>query len=382
MRVLILSSSTGGGHDMRAGAFQEWAQLLPDLNLTTELHRPLDSGPPLYRFGVHLYNWIQRRAPYLHHIYFNFLEVVAPCGSSRSLLGADRFRATLESMRPDVLFSVHGSLNHGFFDFARSVLGRDRIRCVTYCGELHGGYGFSRNWVNPNTDLFIGAVAETCDAALSLGMPEEKTNLGGFLLRPQFYDASLDDAARRAYVRDELEFEPEEFILLLSASSRGANNHIAFLNALRRARLDVQVVVLCGKSQTAPAQIADWISFNQSARVRIIPPDTNVATLLHCVSAVLARPGTGATSEAIVSHCPLLLNCLGGIMPQEWITVKFCRKHRVAETIRRADDLARIVDRWMESEDETEAIRARMNAVCPTATPRDILSTVARRERL
>jgi hypothetical protein len=52
MRVLILSSSTGGGHDMRARAFQAWARLTPALNLETQLHRPLDTGPGLYRCGL------------------------------------------------------------------------------------------------------------------------------------------------------------------------------------------------------------------------------------------------------------------------------------------------------------------------------------------
>src|SRR5438270_4262019 len=120
MRVLILSSSTGGGHDMRARAFQAWAGLTPALNLEAQLHRPLDAGPGLYRFGVGFYNWIQRHMPRLHHVYFNFLEIAAPCRSARGLLGAKRFCEVLDELRPDVLLSVHGSLNHGYFDCARN----------------------------------------------------------------------------------------------------------------------------------------------------------------------------------------------------------------------------------------------------------------------
>ena len=85
--------------------------------------------------------------------------------------------------------------NHGYFEAARAFLGRDRVRCVTYCGELAGGYGFSRNWVNPEADLFIGPVAETCEAAIALGMPKEKTKVGGFLLRPEFYRSAAGGRA-------------------------------------------------------------------------------------------------------------------------------------------------------------------------------------------
>ena len=64
---------------------------------------------------------------------------------------------------------------------------------------------------------------------------------------------------------------------------------------------------------------------------------------MRSVSAIVARPGTGTTSEAIVSGCPLLLNCVGGIMPQERITVKFCREHGVAQLVRSPEELARMM---------------------------------------
>src|SRR5579871_956220 len=164
MRILILTSSTGGGHDMRARAFQWWTQGVSGAKMEVQVHRPLEASHGLYRFGVGLYNWIQRTAPFLHHIYYNFLEAVPIVRISKPL-GAAKYRKILEEICPDVLLSVHDSLNHSFFEYARVVLGEDRVQCVTYCGELSGGYGFSRHWVNPSADLFIGAVPETCEAA-------------------------------------------------------------------------------------------------------------------------------------------------------------------------------------------------------------------------
>jgi processive 1,2-diacylglycerol beta-glucosyltransferase len=371
MRVLILTSSTGGGHDMRANAFAAWARLMPELKMETRLDWPLETSHSIYRFGVHLYNWIQQHAPFLHHVYFNFLELFPPCRSARGLLGAEKFRATLEEFRPDILLSMHGSLNHGYFEAARAFLGRDRVRCATYCGELFDGYGFSRNWVNPDTDLFIGPVAETCEAAIRRGMPREKTKVGGFLLRPEFYQCGQ---AKLQMGTCGSTSHRDEFTLLLSASSRGANNHIAFLEALKQIDLDVKV--LCGKSATAHEQVARWSRQNKTPRVQIIPPDANMAALLQSVSAVVARPGVGTTCEAIIARCPLLFNCLGGAMPQERITVKFCRKHRLARTIQSPDELARIISIWKNDASEAEAIRQNMKAARPGADPREIVASV------
>ncbi len=361
---------------MRARAFQEWAQAAPSLDLSVQLHRPLEKSHPVYAFGVWLYNWIQRTAPFLHHAYFNFLEIVPIVRMSKPL-GAARYRQVLTELRPDVLLSVHDSLNHGFFEYAREVLGRHRVKCVTYCGELSGGYGFSRHWVNPSADLFIGAVPETCQAAIRWGMDPEKTHSGGFLLRRFFYDPPEDDTVRAAFIREKLRLDPDEFILLLSASSRGAHNHVRFLEALQRRGVDAQVVLLCGKSPIAEREISAWAQANPSARVRLLPHNTNVGRLMRSVSAIVARPGTGTTSEAIVSRCPLLLNSLGGIMPQERITVKFCRSHGVAQLVRSPEELAGTVTEWRKRPELPAAIRRAMQRACPPFHPSDIVKTIA-----
>jgi processive 1,2-diacylglycerol beta-glucosyltransferase len=361
---------------MRARAFQEWAQTDPSLDLSMQLHRPLEKSHTIYAFGVWLYNWIQRTAPFLHHAYFNFLEIVPIVRASKPL-GAVKYRKVLEELQPDVLISVHDSLNHGFFEYAREVLGYDRVKCVTYCGELSGGYGFSRHWVNASADLFIGAVPETCQAAIRGGMAPERTQAGGFLLRRFFYDPPEDDAGRAAFIREKLKLDPDEFILLLSASSRGAHNHVRFLEAMRKRGVDAQVVLLCGKSPIAESEVSEWAKANPSARVRLLPHNTNVGQLMRSVSAIVARPGTGTTSEAIVSGCPLLLNSVGGIMPQERITVKFCRDHGVAQLVRSPEELAGIVTEWRKRPELPAAIRRAMKRTCPPLHPSDIVKMIA-----
>jgi len=62
-------------------------------------------------------HWIQRTAPFLHHIYFNFLEVVAIVRTDNAARGS-KYRKILEDLQPDILLSVHDSLNHAFFKYA------------------------------------------------------------------------------------------------------------------------------------------------------------------------------------------------------------------------------------------------------------------------
>ena len=107
--------------------------------------------------------------------------------------GMKRIVARVSEFRPNVVLSTHAHLNHGFFDLARRAVGEDKVRCVTYCGELAAGYGFSRHWVNADADLFVGAVEEVTEAAIGLGMDAQRARTGGFLLAPGFYDVVVEN---------------------------------------------------------------------------------------------------------------------------------------------------------------------------------------------
>jgi processive 1,2-diacylglycerol beta-glucosyltransferase len=381
MRVLVLTSSTGGGHNTRARAFAAWAQRERDLGLEVVIHQALEQTHGLYHFGVGLYNWIQRTAPRLHHIYFNFLEVAGACKSPAWMLGVERFRAVLREHRPDVVLSVHGSLNHGFFAVARDTLREPPPRCVTYCGELFGGYGFSRHWVNPRADLFIGAVAETVAAARRWRMPAERARVGGFLLDPAFYAARMGEAERRAVLREKFELEPDRFTLLLTTGAVGANNHVALLDALKASRLRPQVIALC-RPQTVWQEVAMWATANPELPVRPVEFTDGMAELLQCVSAVVARPGTGTTSEAMLSGCPVIFNGLGGVMPQEMITVKFAAAHGFARVLRRAADLPALLEPLMGEPTRLAETREKMARACPPGSPRAVLEMAVGRPML
>lgn len=388
MRVLILTSSTGGGHNMRARSFIEWSQLERPQRMQAKMHKALESTNELLAFGVRAYNWIQRTYPGLHNVYFNLLEVAAPCDRPAKIFGQDRFRRVLDEEAPDLVLSVHGFLNHGFFDLARQHL--PTVRCVTYCGELFGRYGFSRHWVNPRADLFIGAVDETCARARELGMPENRSVVGGFLLHPAFYQTPQVPAERRHFLSANLGLDPARFTLLLSTGEHGANNHLALLTALRdRLPLHLQgrlqVIALCGRSDETFQAVRSWNQANQNFLVRPLPyaDSFHMSRLLQCSNAVVVRPGTGSTSEAIQTACPIIFNGIGGFMPQERITLRYARRRGFSSEIEEAGGLPPILSPWLEDVDDIgyHGKRECMIAARPRQHPLDILSAVVNAPR-
>jgi len=375
-RVLILTSSTGGGHDMRARALKSWAETDQGrrFGLKVDIHQTLEDTHGLYGFGVNLYNRIQQFWPKLHHIYFNFLEHACLHDSAGKIWGRHRFIERVREVQPDLIVSTHAHLNHGFFELAKWALPGRRIKCVTYCGELSGGYGFSRHWVNPKADLFIGAVEETCDAASIFGLNDARNWVGGFLLDPAFYRDPPSEEERARYLREEFGFDADRFVLVLGTGANGANNHLRALNSLYEARVFPQVVALCGRKTETVNEILDWQDRHPRLPVRPIPYYRQMSRLLSAASAVVARSGTGTTSEAILSRCPLIFNGVGGVMPQECITVKFCRKNGIGILLPRTHQLPAILQEWMQEPAKRESVVAAMDRVRPQRHPIDILA--------
>jgi processive 1,2-diacylglycerol beta-glucosyltransferase len=381
IRILVLTSSTGGGHDTRARALRDWAAR-EHPGWTVEMHQALEETHWIYGVGVEAYNIIQRTWPALHHIYYNILEAVSFCGGKPKegdnggfMAGRKVFMEVVRKAQPDLVVSTHDHLNHEFFSAARAALPESPPKCATYCGELEGGYGFSRHWVNPRADLFIGAVEECCAAARGLGMPAERTWRGDFLLDPSFW-APRDAEVEAGFVREELKLEPGRFTLLLSTGGNSAQNHLALLDALVAGGAlpgPAQVVALCGNDKRAVEEVTAWGARHPELPVRALPRVKSLAQLMRVASVVVTRPGTGTTSEAILSGAPLLFNTLGGIMPQEMITVKYCRERGFGRVLRGPGDLAAAVRGWLAEPGTLAAERARVAAARPTRTPADIL---------
>ena len=188
---------------------------------------------------------------------------------------------------------------------------------VIYCGELADGVGFSRHWINPGADLFAGPLDETCEAARSRGMPEEKLFRAGFLLRPPFF-RKLSSGEQANFVRKKWNLDPSRPLLVLGTGANGVNRHLKAVSPYWSQGKPGQVIALCGSNKKTLRDlqaVPRTLGFELRALPTIEAED--MAPLLRAANLLFARPGAGTTSEAIVCGTPMLFDVSGGIMPQE-----------------------------------------------------------------
>ena len=348
LRILVLTSSTGGGHDARAEAFAEWCFQLYRHDIDVRIEQMLEKSSVVNRTGVRLYNRIQRTAPWVHKIFYAVVEVLSYLNTRDVTFGSAYYLAVLKEYRPHLVFSVHDCLNRGYFQLARQTLGADKVRCATYCGEFSGGWGYSRNWIEPSVDLYISRTPTASDYAVKKGIPSERARVRGSLMLPRAHLEVFSPVDRRVFQAKRLGLDPEKFTVFLATGGNGANNHFDLLPALVRHAKRVQAIMICGKNKQAYNDLVHWRATHPEFTCYVEGYSDIVHLHMQASDAIVTRGGTTTCAKALNFRCPIIFNAFGGIMPQEELTWKFFHNGDAAEKIENADDFAEIIDRWME----------------------------------
>jgi processive 1,2-diacylglycerol beta-glucosyltransferase len=370
-RVLVLTSASGAGHDSQALAFAEWARLLHGGSVEVRIEHLFEDSSRFLRGCVDFYNSIQRRAPWFHHLFYQWTECLGLVNSDSVSFGRGYYRDMLESWRPDVVLSVHDCLNRGYFEEARRVL--SGVKCATYCLEFEGGYGFSRSWVNRSADMFLGRTAATAECAARLGLAAEKCVAAGSLLGPRFFCTPPAENERPDWLDKTTGLDGRKFTLLLATGGSGAQNHEAILDRLRGC--DVQVVALCGRNEAARMRLEEWHRAHRDFGLCALPFTDEMPELLHACSMIFARAGVTA-AEALQCGCPIVFNTIGGVMPQEMPTIRWFRRRGVARAASSAAQLADAVRQWVESPHGFEAWRTQFRGCAIPGHPKEIVTRV------
>ena len=318
MNLLILSSSTGGGHNMRAYALKYWWEKQGG---RAKVSHPLESSFALYRMGSNFYNLIQKYFPAFHYFYFNFLEIASLHRNKSLILGKKSWFDEIGDFKPNLVLSVHAHLNHGYYELLQDRFS-NRLKFAIYCGELADGIGFSRHWINPKADIFFGPFEETCSGAIDRGMPQKKTLVVGPLLRKAFYQELTEQEKKEILEKYEISLDVP--IILLGTGANGVNRHLEILQSLRKYKSTFQVIALCGNNN----KIFDKIQkVKKLFKFQVSPlkvlDDQEMTLFLREAKFLYARPGAGTTTEAIVCGTPVIFDISRGVMPQEVNNLNF-----------------------------------------------------------
>ena len=373
LRILVLTSSTGGGHDARAQAFAEWCFQLYRHKVDVRIEQMLEKSSVLNRSGVNFYNWIQSNLPILHTAFYTFVEALSFLNRRTVTLGRGYYQKVLEEYKPHLVFSVHDCLNRGYFQLARKLLGPENVRCATYCGEFSGGWGYSINWIEPTVDLYISRTPTARDYAVKKGIAPEKTRVRGHLMRPRQHLEVLSETDRPVFMSKQLGLKPDLFTIFLATGGNGANNHFELLPSILRHADRCQVIMICGKNKETYNELIHWRANHPELNCYVEGYSEIVHLFMQVSDAIVTRGGTTTCAKALHFQCPIIFNAFGGIMPQEKLTWKFFHNGSGSEKVENAGDFGRVLDRWMSQPNEYAAYREKFLSLRYEEDPTEVV---------
>lgn len=342
----MLTSSTGGGHDARAEAFAEWCFRLYRHEVEVRIEQMLERSSVVNRTGVRLYNRIQRSAPWVHKVFFAIVELLSFINQRKVVFGQRYYLEVLQDFKPHLVLSVHDCLNRGYFPLARKLLGSAKVRCATYCGEFSGGWGYSRNWIEPSVDLYLSRTATANDFAIKRGIPRERARVRALLMHPRAHLELFTEDERHAFLTKKLGLRADRFTVFLATGGNGAHNHFDMLPALVRHGERMQAIVICGRNTQAYNDLLHWRALHPEFNCYIEGFSEIVHRLMQVSDLIVTRGGTTTCAKALFYRCPIVFNAFGGIMPQEQLTWKFFRNGAGCQKVENAAEFADLVDRW------------------------------------
>ncbi|HYP15914.1 MAG TPA: glycosyltransferase [Opitutus sp.] len=347
VRILVLTSSTGGGHDARAEAFAEWCFQLYRHDVEVRIEQMLEQSSVVNRTGVRLYNHIQRSAPWVHKVFYTIVEALSFLNRDRVTFGEGYYVKVLREFRPHLVFSVHDCLNRGYFTLARKILGRTRVRCATYCGEFSGGWGYSRNWIEPTVDLYLSRTPTAHDFAVKRGIPPERARVRGLLMHPRAHLEVFSDEERSTFLTKKLGLSADRFTVFLATGGNGAHNHFDMLPTLVRHADKLQAIVICGRNKQAYNDLLHWRALHPELNCYVEGFSEIVHLLMQVSDVIVTRGGTTTCAKALFYRCPIVFNAFGGIMPQEQLTWKFFRNGAGCPKVESGTEFAGLIDSWV-----------------------------------
>lgn len=301
VRVQIVSSRVGGGHQSVAQALREAFEVIPDApvqvwvdDLYTQHGRFPVSGFPWF------YATVTRRFPRLWRLIFNVTNR-PPSGPRYNwigdVIGGPSLSRLIADRRPDAVVTVLPGTT-GFV--ARSVM-RSGVPAnvevvVTDWAEVHLG------WASTFPAYYSVPTDNAVETLLSVGIPPMMVHRSGFLVREQFASVEHGPAAQRR-ARERLGLPEDRFLFLAMAGAEGSPAALAHLGAVARTPLDADILVVCGRNRRLFRRIERLEGVNSIVPLAFVE---NIAELMVASDVLLTKPGGVTLAEAFCSRLPVL----------------------------------------------------------------------------
>lgn len=323
---------------------------------------------PLLRWLVYRYTWAIKHMPKTYGLLFhttdNRMMVKAAVRSFGPQLRPG-INKSVGDTPPAGIVSFHPLTNHVTIEVL-DKLGLD-IPFVTVITDMTDVHRF---WITRRADIVVVPSMEARRLCISKGIDPRRVHVAGLPVNPRFR-GPLHGPGKAALRR--LLGLAQEPTLLLVSGAEGSGRLRAQARGLDRARLGLQLLVVCGRNHKLQTRLErdSW-----DGNVHVYGFVDNMPELMQASDAVVSKAGPGTISEALISGLPLFLT--GYVPGQEEGNVKFVTDKGVGYYTPQVRKLVRAVRHsFVEDRSEFDRMQGHAEAVGRTDAAAEIALLIA-----
>ena len=210
--------------------------------------------------------------------------------------------------QPDMLVSFVPHFNRALGEsYANVFPGRPFVTVLTDIADYPPHFWIERQ----RQHLICGSDRAVAQARL-IGNPDNRIfRASGMILHPRFYEPPVENPISE---REGLGLRSDIPVGLVLFGGHGSKAMLEIADRLEASRLDVQLILVCGKNE----KLAAALRARKTRLPRFVEGfTTRVNYYMQLADFFVGKPGPGSVSEALAMRLPVIVECNAWTLPQE-----------------------------------------------------------------
>ncbi len=364
MNILLLSCSTGEGHNSAAKALARAAE---KMGIPCQMQDPVALGSAYAGRKVSsMYNTMIKRTPKLFGAVYQVGALYEKTGFLSPVYGANalyakRLERLIREQEIDAVISTH------LYGLEAMAAVRKRRHCPVKSYGVLTDYTCIPFFSEPEADGYFIPHRDLIPELIAKGIPESRIYATGIPVHERFCEHPGKAAAREA-----LGFSQEQKMILIMSGGVGCAYAARLCKAFFKNRKDDTVAcVLAGRNRTLQSELKRSYAENS---VRTVGFTDQVPLYMEAADVVITKPGGLTSTEAAVFGIPLVhIQAIPGC---ETANIEFFASHGYSVKSEGPDDAVRQAIRLAEDRQEADKmVLAQRSDFFPNAAE-TILKTV------
>lgn len=301
MKILILSASTGGGHNRTAAALKK-AITEKEPSAVVMIEDALEYVSHAFnKLVVNGYFFFVKKAPHLYGIAYRMSDKKSPISSlvnTATEFFGKRLITLIDGFKPDVIVATHP------FTANMAACAKKKYSFDIPIISIVTDYAPHRAYINDKIDKYIVSSEEMINSMENVyDIPPERILSLGIPIDNKFYN-SVD---RRTEL-EKIGFDPDKTTALFMAGSFGVTEVLKIYENIAALENDFQVIIITGNNEKLYNKFTKLIENHPTdKKTHLLKFTDEVEKYMQMADVIITKPGGLTVTESLATGLPMIV---------------------------------------------------------------------------